>query len=292
MRKIVIIYVAFSLTMAFNAFCQSDSSIAYLEDIHLITDGYSRYGIPKISPSGDRVLTTRNRDTLIYIDLKSNREVVLLTGASYPRYYWIDNTQVFYDERYYPKKTINQGILSINSFQERILYTNVIKDYSIPEKRKTIPIIYTGKYIITYDLEKKRVYREIKGSLIELTKDTGMYFEFVLSHNEERIIIHSTNGGAYNYDFEGNDSPWHIVNGIVTSWSPDDNYLLYYVGRGEEPNYTSELYICSSDGVIHQQLTDTKHLREMRPSWSDNSNKIVFFDDISNQLYVSTIIVE
>jgi hypothetical protein len=66
-----------------------------LFDYNMISDGISRYSKPKISPDGKKVLTSKNRDTLIYIDIELDTEKVLLAGGQFFTYYWIDSNTIY-----------------------------------------------------------------------------------------------------------------------------------------------------------------------------------------------------
>jgi hypothetical protein len=277
--------------------CQVDSSnnlIAQLYDVHMVSDGFSRYSNPKISPDGNLILTMRNRDTLIYIDIHNKSEIVLLTGGNFPIYYWIDDSMVYFQKRSEVNSTIygEGGKINIETRTKKIDFNFSRPRNSNKSKIERIPILLKGKFDVYFDLYRNKVYWIKNGQEQEITHEVGIYFDLIVSNNEKNIIIHRNDGNAYKYDFNGNGEYIRIVNGLVTSWSPGDNYLLYIKGREINEVYYSELYICTSDGKKHQALTNTKDIKGYYPDWATKSNKITFIDNVNEQIYISRINVK
>jgi len=268
---------------------------AQLYDIRKVSDGISRYSEPKLSPDGTKIITSRNRDTLIYIDLVKGIEVELMTTkGSFSKYNWIDTNQIYFYKRIRNEGNliIKLGKLTLNPFKIEIDFDSRYDKSSGSINR--IPFLLQGKHDVFYHARNRKVYKVENGKEIEITHESGVYFGLVVSNNAERIILRKNNGRAYNYNLNGSGEHFVASKGNVSSWSPNDDYLLYFHDTGGEggTEYISELYICTSDGKQYQQLTNTSYLREFYPDWSSDSDKITFIDNIDYQIYVSTIVIE
>lgn len=268
---------------------------AHLFDIKMVSNGISKYSNPKISPEGTKILTTRNRDTLIYIDLAKGTEVELLTTKGrFSKYYWIDSNQIYFYKRTRSegKMIIELGKLTLDPFNIKVEFDSRY-DRSSGSMRR-IPYLKQGKYDVYFNTRKDKVVRVENDNEIEITHEAGTYFGLLVSNNEKRIIVAKNDGRNYNYDFNGSGEHFIASQGNVSSWSPGDNYLLYFHDTGGDggADYISELYICTSDGKQHQQLTNTNYLREFYPDWAKESDKVTFINNIDYQIYVSTILIE
>jgi Tol biopolymer transport system component len=297
MKTIQKLGVLLIMLSTFEALGQNDFT-ANLLYTKLVSDSVSRYSEPKISPDGTKILTSRNKETLIYIDLKQNIEVELATtprNGHFSLYHWLDDNQI-----YYYKSSENNSLIEIELGRIKLNPFQIEIDTILTRKRNSsnnlgrIPFLIQGKYNVYVNLKKGKVYRVLNDKEIEITHKESTYFNLLISNNEDRIIISMNDGKNYNYDFNGSGENFVVAQGIVSSWSPNDDYLIYFKDSGGEngAEYLSELYICTSDGKHQQQLTNTRDLIELYPDWSKNSDKITFIDDTSNQIYIGTIHIE
>jgi len=75
------------------------------------------------------------------------------------------------------------------------------------------------------------------------------------------------------------DSPHNRVNNFI-SWSPDGRWLAFEADRDRDD---PEIYLASSvDGTYQQRLTHTRALDEV-PSWSPDSQQILFSSDMHDE---------
>ncbi len=297
MKTVKKLSVLLIMLATYGAFGQNNFK-AHLFDIKMVSDNVSRYSEPKISPDGTKILTSRNRDTLIYIDIEQNIEVNLSTtpgNGRFSQYNWLDNNQI-----YYYKSSENNSIIEIELGRIKLNPFQIEIDTIQKRKRNSsnnlgrVPFLRQGKYNVYFNTKSDKVYRKIDDKEIEITHEKGTYFGLLVSNNEDRIIIAKNDGRNYNYDFNGSGEYFVASQGIVSAWSPNDKYLLYFDSTGGEDGveYLSELYICTSDGKEDQQLTSTSYLREFYPDWSKNSDKVAFIDNKTYQIYISTILIE
>jgi len=218
----------------------------------------------------------------------------MMTKGSFDRYYWIDTNQIYFYKSIINKqdKIVELGRMTLNPFEIQVEFDSRYDRSSNSIRR--IPYLKDGNHDVFAHPKKRKVYKVENGKEIEITPEQGVYFGLVVSNNEMRIIVAKNDGRNYNYDFNGSGEHFVACQGNVSCWSPDDNYLLYFHDTGGDggADYLSELYICTSDGKQHQQLTNTRYLREFCPDWAKESDKITFIDNIDNQIYVSTILIE
>jgi hypothetical protein len=297
MKVTILIVILLTISLVSFAKSQNDSLLAKLVDTKMVSDGISRYSEPKISPNGTKILTSRNLDTLIYIDLENNSEFVLLSGGRFMNCCWIDSNTIYYQKRKEIESVIKGEIGRIT-----LQPLNISVDYTYSQRRNSgsannvrIPSLLKGKYDLYFDLGRKKIYQMENGKEIEITHESGIYYGLLISNYGDRLIVHKNDGRAYNYDLNATGEYHLVTQGLVSTWSPDDRYLLYFQDKEsgvDENRNASELYICTSDGIKHQQLTFSQNIKEFYPDWSKESNKITFIDDNNYQIYISSIKIE
>ena len=273
-----------------NLYLDSKSCPFQLSNIEAITSGETEYTLPKISPDGSYVMFTKKNKSGIYlIDLK-NRNIIKTIA---------DDSQLIYDLKWTDDS--NSIIFKKLSSSNKTLSNKEIIQYSIENDKyekvvssnnKSVsnnPLTIANEKIqIYYNLDKRLVEASDEGNNWFITKEPGLYYNFILSPDRTKVIIHGEN--IYVYSIDGkNKIDTGIEKGLANSWSPDGNYFIYFVDedKGGHQILESDLYISSFDGKNKWKITDSQDLIELWPSWV---NDLISFEDLkTGQIYLAKI---
>jgi Tol biopolymer transport system component len=247
------------------------------------------YSSPLVSPINQYALLTTPNFTGVYLlDMKTYKvtQISKVAGSGYG-YSWSGDGETFY----FKEKKDNDYVSN-----------SVLKSYSVKTKKTEKLEELNHNYLpsFTGDLNDVVIYTNIHTLKIEakdlktnkswvITPGEGQFYNAILSHDKTKIAV---NKGAdlYIYPIEGTDFPVKIGTGLATSWSKDSKYVIGFMDESEDGHNVSnsELYLFDTTKANPKKLTTTAKLFEMYPSFYD-TNKIIFTDDKTGQLYTSKI---
>lgn len=101
-----------------------------------------------------------------------------------------------------------------------------------------------------------------------------------------RYYSYTYNGDIFVFD-ENGQNEINLGRGMMLSWSPNSNRLVYCIAVEDEISYSeSDLYIIDIDGKNKMKLTKTEDEIEMFPDWSPEGDKIVYTSLKTGNLYL------
>lgn len=284
MKKIIILG---SVLLTMSVFSQKIDSFKRIE-----INGY--YTNPVFSPDGKFVLLSGEHLKGIYLLDLNNKSVKQITdteGSGYA-YSWDNSGDSFYyrekpEGGYFSEsKVISYEIETGNKATESIDH-NLLPSYH-------------GK---TNDSEKAlTVYTNPKTLKIEatdlstseswvVTNPEGQYYNAILSNDKQKVAVHN-GADIYIFPIDGSTAGKKVGTGIATSWTKDDKYLLGFLDESEDGHNVSnsDLYLFDTENARTRKITNTEVIFEMYPTMHDN--KLIFADDKSGRLFITTLNLE
>ncbi|MGB3948374.1 MAG: hypothetical protein WBM13_10330, partial [Bacteroidia bacterium] len=140
------------------------------------------------------------------------------------------------------------------------------------------------------------VYINEKLQLVKANKQTNEItvlenkacYQPIVSPDKNKVAVHIGNE-IWVYDLTQQLAPQKIGSGLVTSWSVDSELLLGFVDMSNDGHEisNSELYIYDVRNQSTHQLTDTKDVIEVNPTFSTDGNKIYYINYTDGSIIVS-----
>ncbi len=116
----------------------------------------------------------------------------------------------------------------------------------------------------------------------------GIYLWPSVSPKGDRLLFTVAGKGTYISDLEGNILV-ELGYANAPQWSPDGRWVVYMTDKDDGHFITeSEIWVSSADGKRKIQITNTKDIHEMYPSWSTD-NKNIFFCTDKGEIYIAEI---
>lgn len=273
------------ITLSFSGMYGFSQKLEKIEK--LIIDGH--YINPLVSPTGQYALLTGQQFTGVYLlDMRSKKTTQLskAEGSGYA-YCWSKSGDVaYFKEKKENGYVSNSEVRSynINTKATQTLYNinhNVLPSYSGNENEI---VIYTN--IATLKIEAKNL--KTSETWI-ITKEEGQFYNAILSHNKKKMVV-NCGPDLFIYTIDGSEKPKKIGQGIASDWSNDDKYIVGYLDESADGHEitNSDIYLYNATTLKTQKLTQTKNIFEKYPSFFGN-DKIIFSDDNTGQLFISTI---
>lgn len=107
------------------------------------------------------------------------------------------------------------------------------------------------------------------------------------------VKIHDSAASYIAITDEEGKSWQHLADmGEFPQWSPDGNWLIYFIsfeGPREGELGISELYLISVDGKNKFQLTKTSDEAEIMPRWSPDGSKVLLWSPTTERIFVANI---
>lgn len=287
MRKLILINIILLVSIQLNAqykdYKDPETCPFKLEEQTPIANTED-FNHPQISPDGTKVLVTKKGYKGIYIiNLEKGETVEEISRDPKVgfRMKWLENGLINYT------KNVKQ---SNKSFKKQYL------TYDLNSKSTNSSYISESKR----SSESLEIINNMRERIVQATNgektwtivgEPGVYYELLLSPDSSKVLVHKNDGRMYVYAVDGSGLISCIGHGICKSWSPDGNYVLYFLS--EDDGYrtiASELYIGSVDGKNNWKITNTNDKIEKWPHWSSKNNTIVYKDIESGLIYKSKIV--
>lgn len=245
------------------------------------------YTSPITSPNGEFALVTGQQFMGIYLlELKTKKITpISITEANGYGYSWAaDNETIFYKV-----KPLNGYVMDSEVFSYNI------------KNRKKDKVAIDHNYLPSYQGENKVVvYTNIRTLQIEaidlntmkswvVTNTDGQFYSATLSHDGKKVAVHE-GSEIYVYNIDGSGLIAKLGQGIATSWSYDDNFLLGYLSESNDGHVisNSDLYLFDVKSERATKITNTKDVIESNASFV-SADQIIYADEKTGDILTSKI---
>lgn len=285
MKKQLLIGAMLLLSVT-TGFCQAISTTRQLP-----IDGF--YTNPVVSPDGNFVLLTSEHYHGVFLLNNKTYELTEIThteGSGYG-YSWDKNSSTFYfKQKAEGDYNTNAKVYSYDIISRKINALENIHNTYLPsfsgynKKEKTNVIVYTN--LTTLKIEAIDLATSEKWIV---TKEEGQFYNAIMSNDGKKVAVHN-GADVYIYDLKGDGTGTKIGTGLVTSWSPDNRYLIGFLDESKDGHTVSnsDLYLFDTLNPKQIKITTTENVFEMFP-YFDGSDKIIYADDRSGHLFISNI---
>jgi len=158
--------------------------------------------------------------------------------------------------------------------------------------------------IITYQRSGLNVQNNKKNQMVVYTDSEKIYLESVEKKSADIIDpvlgvryldpVLSSDGSKIAFQIEGgNLQVYELHNfqlhdlgmGSSPRWSPNGEDIVYQLTIEDGQRLiSSEIYLIKFDGTDKLQLTDTRYVHEMRPSFYPKGNRIIYDTDLFGEI--------
>jgi len=242
-----------------------------LVDILNISSSTNQFSKPIFSQDSKKILVTGvNKRGLYLLDFENNVLALTEEDRAGVDFKWTKNGNIEYivkNERY---ELVKKKIVLHKELKDNGLDTFVYID------SKTLKIHFTNTI-----------------NDFEIPTELGMFYNAHISPNKKMVAVNSCSD-IFIIDIYNSAKPINLGFGIVSGWSPDNKYILSFedISTDGRNIINSDLYLIDVQTKMKYRLTDTNHVMEMWASFSPDGKKIVFCDDQSGQIFISTIILK
>lgn len=280
-------------------------STAYSQQIEvtntvLLPAGDVSFAAAQFNPDGTKLLFTQSgyKGLWLYdLEQKSLEQINDYTGAGYEPVFTEDGRQIIFrvDEyikmrkysalaiqtigdkkiKYLSEKTrFLSPALSLSGNRVAAIADKEIRTFTIDKKEsaQSVGLLEPVTYI-----EDQKIALVIDGEKSILAPfGDGNYIWPSLSPDKTCLLFTFAGRGTFIADLSGN-----IISelGIARApkWSPDGKWVVYMLDEDDGHVVTaSDIWAVSADGKTRIQLTKTKDIKEMYPTWSPSMDKIAF----------------
>ncbi|NJO91711.1 MAG: hypothetical protein HC831_24155 [Chloroflexia bacterium] len=263
----------------------SDSNPFELSEPTQVTKQDDDFYQAKFSPDGNKLLATKKGYQGIYIiDLENKNLVTEVTDEEKAGFEakWAQNGETI---KYQSRKQ--------TSISKTFNYNLKSKSHSLAVS--TFKSVATGiddqqELSVKYNLKRRMVEASYGEKTWDITKEQGSYYDFVISPDKTKVLIHKNDGRMYIYALDGSGLLYCLGNGLCQSWTPDGKYLVYFISY-DNGYYTTEsdIYLSKVDGSKKWRLTNTEDKIEKWPHLSEDGSKLTFYDMTSDRIYISNL---
>lgn len=242
---------------------------------------------PVASPNGKYAILTKEQNRGVYLLNLVTNDVAPISpnnGIGYG-YTWNPDSQTFYfkekgEKDYYS----NSKVIAYSIITKKTTTLNLNHNFLPSFNGQNDIVVHTNPS--TLKIEATNV-RSLKTWTI--TNDEGQYYNAILSNDGKKVAVHK-GADIWVYDINGNEKAKLIGQGIATSWTSDDKFLVGFLDVSQDGHSisNSEILLFDVKNSKTKQLTSTENQFEMFPSLFDG-NQVIFSDENSGKIYVSTL---
>ncbi len=284
--------IKFSIASELNPSVLKPHLRVFLDSIIKVTalDGFS---VPKWSPDGEKLIFTTAAFVGLYLLETSNPQDIkvlnTIPGAGYNASWLSDSKRVCFRN-----KELDQH--GLGNLEVKCIDIESMKIQNAPSmnpdglasncsaKLPSDPIVYTNTktlQIEAHTLDKARKWN--------ITNQPGQFYEAILSPDKKSVVVHEGNE-MFIYATDGSGQTRSLGNGIATSWSPDGKHLLFFLATDNGHEITgSDLFLCEVADGHRWQLTQTREIFEMYPSFSPDGGTIAYSDENKGAIYTAKL---
>ncbi|GAA4768507.1 MULTISPECIES: TolB family protein [Flavobacterium] len=242
---------------------------------------------PVASPDGKYALLTQEHNHGVYLLNLTTYDVVPIspnTGIGYG-YTWNADSQTFYfkekgEKEYFSNSKVKSYSIKEKTASEIDLNHNLLPSFN----GKNEIVVHTNPFTLQIEATNLKTQKTWL-----ITSNEGQYYNAILSHDGKRVAVH--NGpDIWVYNIDGSGKGKLIGQGIATSWSNDDKYLIGFLDESQDGHSisNSEILLFDVENARTKKITSTENQFEMFPSLF-GENQVIFSDENSGKIYVSTL---
>jgi Tol biopolymer transport system component len=268
MKILFTLFILFSFSTIF-------SQNFYLANHIKLTDSELQFQMPKWSPDGNKILTTVERKTGLYlIHLDNFNELTLVSDedASGLNYNWRKDNSFSY------------MVKRNNTFVSQENNTYKIKD----AKRQ----VSDTDTLVYLDIPNTKINARLKNNSKHwtVTRCEGVFYNPKLSPNNKHVAVNE-GGNIFIFPANGSNKGINLGLGLVSGWSPDSKYVLAFLDESLDGHSisNSEFFIINIKSGKKVFLTKSKDKIEMWPYFSPDGKKLVYSEEKSGQLFIADI---
>lgn len=259
-------FIFFLIMLGFTSIgIQAQSLTDYIQ----ITDNSNHFMKSYWSPHGDKLMLITEKYSNIFtyeIETQKLSEIASGDGVGFNAF-WSNNDKIQYttgaNKLCYSTTESKTTSSTFDNYEDTIVYIN----------KKTL--LVEAKY---------------KNQTWAVTNIIRQYYYPVLSPDSKSVIVHS-GANIYLLDMDNPDDEILIGQGIATSWSSDNNLILFFKDLSDDgvSISSSEVYMYNVSENKTIQLTYTNEFTELWPVMSPDSKHIVFTDEKTGQIFLGTL---
>lgn len=242
---------------------------------------------PVASPDGKYALLTQEHNHGVFLLNMETQEVIPISikeGIGYG-YTWNLDSQTFYFKEKGEKEYFSNSKVKAYSIKDKRATLLDLNHNLLPSfNGKNEIVVHTNPF--TLQIEATNLKTQKKWSI---TNDEGQYYNAILSHDGKKVAVHK-GADIWVYNIDGSDKGKIIGQGIATSWSTDDKFLIGFLDESLDGHSisNSEILLFDVENSRTKKLTSTEDQFEMFPSLF-GENQVIFSDEKSGKMYVSTL---
>ena len=144
--------------------------------------------------------------------------------------------------------------------------------------KKNLPAVYT-------DSNKMYLERADRDTADSIDPILGAnYLDPVLSPDGSKIAFQVVAGNLQVYELD-NFQLHDLGRGERQRWSPDSDRIIYQITTDDGERVTSsDIYLIDYDGTDKKQITNTRYVHEMRPSFFPDGKRIIYDTDLLGEI--------
>lgn len=242
---------------------------------------------PVASPDGKYALLTQEHNHGVFLLNIHTQEVTPIStigGIGYG-YTWNLDSQTFYFKEKGEKEYFSNSRVKSYSIKDKIAKETDLNHNLLPSfNGKNEIVVHTNPFTLQIEATNLKTQKTWA-----VTNDEGQYYNAILSHDGKKVAVHK-GADIWVYNVDGSDKGKLIGQGIATSWSTDDKYLIGFLDESLDGHSisNSEILLFDVENGKTKKLTSTEDQFEMFPSLF-GENQIIFSDEKSGKIYVSTL---
>ncbi|SHI92757.1 TolB family protein [Flavobacterium terrae] len=242
---------------------------------------------PVASPDGKHALLTQEHNHGVFLLNIHTQEVTPIStigGIGYG-YTWNLDSQTFYFKEKGEKEYFSNSRVKSYSIKDKIAKETDLNHNLLPSfNGKNEIVVHTNPFTLQIEATNLKTQKTWA-----VTNDEGQYYNAILSHDGKKVAVHK-GADIWVYNVDGSDKGKLIGQGIATSWSTDDKYLIGFLDESLDGHSisNSEILLFDVENGKTKKLTSTEDQFEMFPSLF-GENQIIFSDEKSGKIYVTTL---
>ena len=281
MKKIIILLAL--TVISTSGFSQKLSKTKKIE-----TKGSFANPIP--SPNGEFILLSGEQSkgvSLLNMKTKKTTQISKIEGSGYGYSWANDGETFFYKVKPENGYIMNSEVFSYNIKTKKTEKVNINHNYLPSYKGNTKGnnvVVYTN--ILTLKIEAIDL-NTMKSWIV--TNGEGQFYSATLSHDGKKVAVHE-GSNLFVYNIDGSGVIAKLGEGIATSWSKNDNYLLGFISVSPDGHdiTNSDIYLFDVTTSKSKKITQTKNSLESDPSFF-GTNEIIYTDGKTGQIFTSQI---
>lgn len=242
---------------------------------------------PVASPDGKYVLLTQEHNHGVYLLNMQTKKITPISpkeGIGYG-YSWNADSKTFYykeksERDYFSDSKVKAHTIGQKKSKTLDLNHNFLPSYN----GKNEIVVHTNPSTLKIEATNLKTAKTWV-----ITNNEDQFYNAILSHDGKKVAVHN-GADIWVYEISGTDKGKRIGQGIATSWSSDDKYLIGFLDESKDGHVVSnsELLLFDVENSRTTKLTGTENQIEMFPSIYSN-NQVIFSDEKTGKIYTSTL---